>query len=178
MAARQYTWKRIDLALQVVKELQQHASLELTLAGSQTELGARLALLAKEMGISDMIYFAGEVSADILVQFYARAAVYIQTSIYEPFGMSSLEAQSYGTPAVVWGDAGLKETVLDGKTGYHAEPYDIRDFASKVGFLLDDKKAWSEMSENAREWAALPRFSWERHTAIMEETLRKAVDRS
>lgn len=175
MVARQYPWKRIDLALQVVKRLQQYKGIGLTVAGSKTELCRWLVSLARHMGLLEIVSFIGEVSSETLIRHYATAAVYVQTSIYEPFGMSSLEAQSYGTPAVVWGDAGLKETVLDGKTGFHAKPYDIDDFASKVGYLIENRSIWSEMSENAKQWATDTRFSWERHIDTLEKTLLSAA---
>jgi glycosyltransferase involved in cell wall biosynthesis len=178
MAARQYSWKRIDLALEVVRRLHRLKGLDLTITGKETELGPRLVNLAKQLGVSDMVSFVGETSSSDLARLYAKSSIYIQTSIYEPFGMASLEAQSYGTPAVVWGDAGLRETVLDGRTGFHAKPYDVQDFASKVGYLIQDKKAWMEMSSKAREWAMLPQFSWETHVDVVEETLRTAIDRS
>ena len=178
MSARQYPWKRIDIALEVMKRLQSVWSPQLVVTGTKTPLNTSLVTLSKNLGIQDKVSFLGEVSPHDLIRLYATASVYIQTSIYEPFGMSSLEAQSYGTPAVVWGDAGLKETVVDGKTGYHASPYDVNDFASKVGNLFEDQKAWAEMSVNARLWAALPQFSWERHVDIVEKTLESAMEKN
>lgn len=178
MSARQYPWKRIDLALEVVKRLQDTWNPELVVTGSKTALGTSLALLSKSLGIQDRVNFAGEVSPQDLVRLYSEAAAYIQTSVYEPFGMSSLEAQSCGTPAVVWGDAGLRETVVEGKTGYLANPYDIKDFASKVGYLLEDRRAWAEMSVNAKVWAAHPKFSWETHVDTIEKTLESAVSKN
>jgi glycosyltransferase involved in cell wall biosynthesis len=70
---------------------------------------------------------------------------------------------------VVWGDAGVKETVQDGETGYHAKPYDVKDFAGKVDILLSDQERWRTMSRNAKVWAS--RFTWDSHIDLLEGVL-------
>jgi len=82
---------------------------------------------------------------------------------------SPLEAQSCGTPAVVWGDAGVKETVLDGETGFHAQPYDVGDFAAKLQLILKDEVRWRKMSKEARIWAGS--FTWDKHVDTLEGIL-------
>lgn len=106
---------------------------------------------------------------DRLAQMYSQVRAYMQTSIYEPFGLSPVEAQWYGTPAVVWNDGGVKETVLDGETGFHAKAYDLADFAQKVDVLLSDDQTWRRMSRNAKTWASS--FNWDSHIDKLEAVL-------
>ena len=45
---------------------------------------------------------------------------------------------------------GLAESVVDGKTGFHAQPDDPHSWADKLGRLLDDPKLRREMGRNGR----------------------------
>lgn len=169
-ASRHYPWKRIDLAFQVLKQLDDPLPL-LTVVGEFTPHTAILRQIAKNLGLTDKVNFTGFISDEELSCLYSRSLAYVQTSIYEPFGLGPIEAQSCGTPAVVWGDAGVKETVLDGETGFHARPYDIGDFAAKLQLILKDKVRWRKMSKEARVWAGS--FTWDKHIDILEGILNE-----
>ena len=77
--------------------------------------------------------------------------------------------------AVVWGDAGMKETVIDGETGFLANPYDTEDFAEKLDRVLSDEQLWSKMSREAVRWAS--KFDWESHIDKLEAALEEAAKR-
>src|ERR1035437_659233 len=49
---------------------------------------------------------------------YAGASVFCCPSIYEPFGITNLEAMSAGTPVVGTRTGGIPEIVVEGETGY------------------------------------------------------------
>ena len=75
-----------------------------------------------------------------------------------------------GTPAVVWNDGGGScETVLDGKTGFKAEPYNIEDFAEKTlkAITYFDK---DEMRKILPKYVKM-KFSKERHLEKLKETI-------
>jgi len=169
-ASRHYPWKRIDLAFQVLKQLDDPVPL-LVVVGEFTPHTVTLRQIAKNMGLTDKVNFTGFIPDEELSCLYSSSLAYVQTSIYEPFGLGPLEAQSCGTPAVVWGDAGVKETVLDGETGFHARPYDIGDFAAKLQLILKDEVRWRKMSKKARIWAES--FTWEKHIDILEGILNE-----
>jgi len=47
----------------------------------------------------------------------ARAWVLVNPSVREGFGLNVLEANALGTPCVAYNVAGLRDSVIDGKTG-------------------------------------------------------------
>jgi len=69
---------------------------------------------------------------------YLSSNLLIAPSLYEPFGLISLEAMITGNPVVASKTGGLSETVLDilkhglNGTGLHVEPGDSRDLAFKT----------------------------------------------
>jgi glycosyltransferase involved in cell wall biosynthesis len=63
----------------------------------------------------------------------ARAAVVLCPARWdEPFGMAAADAQACGTPVVAFRRGGLAEIVVDGVTGFLAEPGDIEGAADGV----------------------------------------------
>lgn len=170
-AARHYPWKRIDLALEVLKQLRLEAP-DLVITGKETPYTAVLRSAVQRLGLERRVSFSGFVSDERLSEIFLESRGYLQTSIQEPFGLSPLEAQSYGLPAVVWGDAGTKETVIDGETGFLAKPYDTADFAAKLDRVLSDAPLWSRMSREAERWAST--FTWESHLDKLEAALNEA----
>jgi phosphatidyl-myo-inositol dimannoside synthase len=77
----------------------------------------RLAQLAKDLGVSDRVIFAGFVPTEELVEHYRLADAYIMPS-QEGFGIVYLEAMACGVP-VLAGDAdGSADPLQDGKLGW------------------------------------------------------------
>jgi glycosyltransferase involved in cell wall biosynthesis len=60
-------------------------------------------------------------SDQVLIQLYSRAKVYAHPRIAEHFGLTPLEAMSQGAPVVAYSRGGIKETVLNERTGYLAQ---------------------------------------------------------
>ena len=72
------------------------------------------------------VTFAGRVSNDALLDFYRRAAVYVQPSLHEGFGLSVAEAMLAGCVPVTTGAGALSE--VTGECGLRlnsAEPVEI-----------------------------------------------------
>ncbi len=84
----------------------------------------RLAQLAKDMGVSDRVIFAGFVPTPDLVDHYRLADAYVMPS-QEGFGIVYLEAMACGIP-VLSGDAdGSADPLQDGRLGWrvpHRDP--------------------------------------------------------
>ena len=174
VAARHYPWKRIDLAFEVLTKMKLQAP-GLVVTGKETPYTSFLKGVVLKLGLERRVSFSGFVPDIRLAEIMSESKGYVQTSIQEPFGLSPLEAQSYGLPAVVWGDAGMKETVIDGETGFLANPYDTEDFADKLDRVLSDEQLWSKMSREAVRWAS--KFDWESHIDKLEAALEEAAKR-
>ena len=70
------------------------------------------------------------------------------------------EAQSCGIPVVAFKVTGLVDCVEDKMTGYLAKPFDYKDFAQGIIWLLN-KNIEGKISKNSRE-RALNRWSYEK----------------
>ena len=100
--------------------------------------------------IKESVEFSGWIeNAKDLSQLYQKAAVVAVPSIYEPFGMTALEAMACARPVVASGTGGLKEIIQHGVTGYLAEPKDHLDLAQWIMRLLDRDDLQQELGEKA-----------------------------
>jgi len=98
-------------------------------------------------------FFPGRLEQTILPFFYSGADLFLFPSGTDTFGMSVLEAQACGLPAVVSDAGGPQEIIADGQTGLVARESDLQDWQRKVQALLDladvDPLAFRQMREQA-----------------------------
>jgi glycosyltransferase involved in cell wall biosynthesis len=82
-------------------------------------------------------------------ELYKNCSIYFQPSILESFGLSVLDALSYGIPQIVSSEGGLPEVVSDNETGYVIPYFDIKLYSEKFKTLLIDKNVYSSFSQNS-----------------------------
>ncbi|ALM76389.1 glycosyltransferase [Thermococcus barophilus] len=82
-----------------------------------------------------------------LVHLYNRAKLVVYAPYLEPFGLVPLEAMACGTPVVAVREGGVRESIIDNKTGILVDR-DEEEFAEAiVELLLDDEKR-EKMGQN------------------------------
>jgi starch synthase len=109
-------------------------------------------------------------------QLYTHAAVFACPSVYEPFGITNLEAMACGVPVVATRVGGIPEVVADGQTGLLVDPPDpsgggtdrvARDLAAAINALVADPGRRVAMGATGRQ-QAVEEFSW---SAVAGKTL-------
>ena len=122
--------------------------------------------LSRARGVEARVVFAGRVEAPDLPAHYALATLFVQLSRatgrydgLEGFGLTYLEAASFGVPSVAGRSGGVPEAIADGESGLLVPPEDPDAFAAAVERLLSRSAELGRLSEGARRWAAA--HSWE-----------------
>lgn len=92
-------------------------------------------------------------STDNVWQYYSDASVLIQTSRWEGFGMTILEAMMCGVPVVSFHNNGPDEIIREGMEGFLVDKFVLDDFVNKTISLIKDKKLRNRMGLNAMERA-------------------------
>ena len=90
-------------------------------------------------------------SRERLAELYARAAVFCLPSLYDPLGLSILEAMAHGLPCVVTDVGARREVVLDGETGVVVPPGDTESLADALIALLEDPEGAARFGAAGRE---------------------------
>lgn len=80
---------------------------------------------------------------------YRSSKLVLALGVREPFGLVPLEAAACGVPVIAVNEAGYKESIVDGKTGYLLRR-DPKIIAAKLKVLLGKPQKISEMGKNAR----------------------------
>jgi glycosyltransferase involved in cell wall biosynthesis len=114
----------------------------------------------------------GFVPNDELQAMYARAAIVVCPSRREGFGVACLEAMSHGRPVVATGVGGLRDLVVDGKTGLVVPPRDPPALRAALRRLLADRELRRRLGAAGRQ-RAQERFSW---AAVTDATLAAYAD--
>ncbi|HUD14705.1 MAG TPA: glycogen synthase, partial [Terracidiphilus sp.] len=129
---------------------------------------------------SRIVWIEKMVTKQEAIQLYSNCRVFCCPSVYEPFGIINLEAMACRAPVVASSTGGIKEVVVDGKTGYLV-PFDqdpvtsfprnpetfARDLAVRIQAMFKDPERCKRFGDAGRKRVEEV-FSW---TAIAEQTI-------
>ncbi len=111
----------------------------------------------KSLGIEGTTKFFGFVTDREKYKLLSKAHILINPSIREGWGFVVIEAASVGTPTVGYNVAGLKDSIIDGKTGLLSEP-NAESLTEKISYLLSNEAVYRSFCENGKRWSR--KFSW------------------
>jgi starch synthase len=173
--------KGVEHALAAAASIDPHAQVVLCAGAPDTpaigaEMRARAAAVAAERG--GLVWIEEMLPRDELVQVLSAATVFLCPSVYEPFGLTNLEAMACELPVVASAVGGIPEIVVEGVTG-HLVPYhpDHGAFATalaeQVNGLLAEAERAAAMGRAGR-LRAIEHFGWPAiaaRTVALYETL-------
>jgi glycosyltransferase involved in cell wall biosynthesis len=122
---------------------------------------------AWDFGVSDHVFFTGFVDCRALIKLYRASDVAVFPSLYEPFGITALEAMAAGTPVVVADTGGLGEIVEHEKTGIKVYADNSDSLAWGILQVLQNPRQASELRTNAHE-KVVKDYDWNK---IAQQTL-------
>jgi glycosyltransferase involved in cell wall biosynthesis len=131
---------------------------DLIIAGSGPD-AQRLRARAAALGLADRVHFEGSTGRARLGALYRGCAVFALASVWEAFGIASLEAMSCACAVVATRSGGIPEIVLDGETGLLARPGNPLDLADKLAALLTDPVRAAELGRRGRA-RIVDHFTW------------------
>jgi glycogen(starch) synthase len=110
---------------------------------------------AASLGIADKVIFAGFQRGKRWRDAYALADLFVMPSVSEPFGLTPLEAISYGTPVLVSKQSGVAEVL---NNCLKVDYWDEREMANQIVAALVNDSLRQELLVNAQ--AEYNRLSW------------------
>ena len=128
--------------------------------------------LAKRYKIEERVIFTGPTREGW--KYYAASDVYLLPSLYEPFGLSVLEAMASGLPVLVSRDSGVAEVINDGVDGLLIQdPRDVPAISATLGGLLRDANLRTRLGRQARRTAL--KYPWDRVALQMQEVYERVL---
>ncbi|MCL7963126.1 MAG: glycosyltransferase family 4 protein [marine benthic group bacterium] len=172
-AGRLQRYKSVDIVLRALALLRDRgAAVQFRIAG-QGEDRQRLETLVDSLALRDLVTFAGYVTEEEKRELMRRAWAHVYPSPKEGWGISNIEAAACGTPSLASDAPGLRESVLDGVSGYLVPHGDVEKWADAIGRLAADPALRDRLGQGAIGHAA--RFTWDQTADETEAVLRKVV---
>jgi D-inositol-3-phosphate glycosyltransferase len=130
----------LSVALRALAEIPD-AELVITGGSSQAQQrgdAARRTILQQgaKLGVADRLVFTGPVSAAKLPALLRSADLLVSTAVYEPVGLTAIQAMACGTPVVACAAGAEQDAVIDMTTGVHLPPGQPDKLALLVRRLL------------------------------------------
>ncbi|MGD0406578.1 MAG: glycosyltransferase family 4 protein [Candidatus Bathyarchaeia archaeon] len=125
----------------------------------QSDEMRKLLAHAEKIGVKGSIIFTGYYPDKKLPKLYQAADVFAFSTFYEHHPFAVLEALSTGLPVVTTSVGGIPETIENGKNGFLVEPFNPKQFADRILYLLEHPAEAAEMGLLARQ-TILERFDW------------------
>lgn len=105
------------------------------------------------------VLFFGRIDEEKKKEIMQKAWIFVNPSYKEGWGIVNIESNYFGTPVIGSNVSGIKDSVVDGKTGFLFEYGNSDNLAEKIKTLIKNKKMLDKMSKNAKNWAK--KFEWD-----------------
>ncbi len=153
-------YKSLHVLVKAAKQvLEQIPNAKFIIAGEGGEK-KKLIKKAQRLGILEKISFLGKVTEREKIKLFQKAWMFVNPSFMEGWGITTIEANACGTPAIASDVPGLRDSIRNPHTGFLV-PYGRDDkFANRILELIKDKNLRDSLSQEALKWSN--EFTWEK----------------
>ncbi len=163
--------KSVGILIKAVKQITlEIPNLQVTIAGDGPNR-VSLQKLTKALGLENNISFTGKVSESEKIKLYQSAWVFVNPSLIEGWGITTIEANACGTPVVASDVAGLRDAIYNQHSGILVPYGNVSKFAVTITQLLIDTKKRKQMSQQSISWAK--KFNWDQSAKLALSILIK-----
>lgn len=118
-----------------------------------------LKALTAKLGLTKKVKFWGFVRESKKFDLLGKSYLVINPSVREGWGLTVMEAGLMGVPTVAYNVAGLKDAIINGKTGLLTKINRPEMLSEKVLELFKNNKKYQTLSKGVKSWA--DKFNWE-----------------
>lgn len=162
--------KNLDLLLEALRRLPDHADLTLVIAGRLGWNMDNFSLAPAALGLGARVQLLSYVSDEELAWLYANCVALVHPSLWEGFGLPVIEAMAHGCAVISSNTTSLPEVVGDAAMLF--DPADAGNLVAQIRILVDHPAERQRLREKALERAR--HFSWKK-TATMVRAVYEEV---
>ena len=166
-------YKQVDLAIEAVASLRDSGThVRLRIAGRGDD-EPRLRGVVDRLGVADRVAFEGFVTEERKRELLRTSWATVLPSPKEGWGITNVEAAACATPAVVSDSPGLRESVVNGRTGLIVPHGDVAALADALRSLAVDRSRVEALGRGALDFAQ--GFTWDRAADLTEQHLASVI---
>lgn len=167
-------YKGIDTFLKAANELSDK-NIDFLIVGSDGDYADEMKKYMKKNKLSNVKYL-GKVSEKKKTELMQKAWAFVNPSFKEGWGIVNIEANYFGTPVIGSDVAGIRDSVIDKKTGLLFKYGDYKELADKILEITEDKKKLDLLGKEAKKWSK--GFSWDNKAGEYMKCLEKITNSS
>ena len=96
----------------------------------------------------------------------------IITSYWEGFGLTALEAMSFGTPIIASNRGALPEVIAD--CGIYIDPNKVKTISKAMGKIILENSLYEKLSYRSQKRAEI--FTWEKTAHLLQKTIKTHIN--
>jgi glycosyltransferase involved in cell wall biosynthesis len=150
----------------------QYPEAVLWIVGKEEREGTLREITRRYSYMEKSIQYKGFISDKEKLNLLARAWLLLHPSQKEGWGLTVIEAARQKTPTVGYNVEGLRDSIMQGKTGILTDK-NPESLAQEVIKIIMDTRLRNMLSQQAYEWSK--NFSWEKSTKESWNLIRKIV---
>lgn len=146
--------KGYDDLLNIFKKVStKHSDWKLNIIGDGLEKD-KLLDICDSLKLQGKVIFHGYQNKEYINNILKDSSIYVMTSLSESFGISLIEAMSYGIPCISYTSAqGANEIIENEKNGFLIEDRNEDEMVDKIDTLIEDMSLRTKLGRNARKKA-------------------------
>ena len=160
-------YKSVDHLLRAFQIVNQEVPEARLVIVGEGDYRSELERLTRTLGLTHAVQFTGYLTKEDTVQQLHQMSLAVSCSIKEGWGLTVIEANACGVPVIASDVPGLRDSVVDEKTGLLYEYGNIEQLAQKILLLLRDRHLRTRLRNEAITWARS--FNW-------DESAKKMID--
>ncbi|MFX1274375.1 MAG: glycosyltransferase family 4 protein [Promethearchaeota archaeon] len=154
----------VILALKAIKEKIPDINIKYYLIGDGPDTN-KLKNLAERLNLNDNITFLGRVDIKTRNEFYKLSDLFVMPSLsqknsIEGFGIVFIEANFYKVPVIGTRSGGIKEAIVDGKTGFLINPNDLNQLIERILYLYKNPEECINLGLNGYN-RVIKEYNWD-----------------
>lgn len=130
--------------------------------------------MVEKKGMQRCTKFWGYVDENKKADLLSSAHILIHPSVREGWGLTVIEAASFGTPSVAFNVPGLRDSIKNGVTGALVDGRSNKEMALRVTDLVKNNAVYKRYQAECLKWAG--RLTWEKSTTESLSYLKRVVN--
>ena len=154
--------KGSEILFEALSKLKKEYTFKCIITGKDMDFGwgEKFRKIIKSFPLKDNLILTGEVDYDELPKYYSTSDIVVFPSLFEGFGIPTLEAMACEKPIIATKTGEAPYIITNLKNGLLIDPGDSEGLYKKIKFLIENRDIRINLGKNGRK-SIEKKYSWE-----------------